>query len=361
MIRQTGSNRMNKPATVRTQSDFLASRGAVLDGRSESPLHFGDPSFELAAFSRSAALVSGAGASRMVHDGADALDLLHRLSTNDLLQLEPGRSALTVLTSERGRIIDVLNVACLREDRLLLMSESRSALPAVEWIERFTIIEDAAVRDVSGELAGFAVIGPAAPAVILSAFDVELGPGDAVSPAGAPENTVLVASNWALNGGELTRVDVVTPASEAEATWDRLSAAGASPVGEQAFHAKRISRAIPFPGSELTTEINPLEAGLKSLISFTKGCYVGQEVVARLDTYDKLQKRLAQLEFDRDLPAGAELTADGKRAGKVTSVSPLPVSGKFLALGYVRRGYWDAGTKLQCGEATVTVREVPTG
>jgi folate-binding protein YgfZ len=346
---------MNRSVSTRTQSQFLVTRGAEPDNQTQFPLHFGDAAKELGAFSGSAALVWGPGSSILLHEGLDALDLLHRLSTNDLLRLEPGRSAFTVLTSERGRIIDVLNIACLEPDKLLLLSESSSAKQAAEWIDRFTIIEDAVVSDVSPDVSRFALIGPSASNVTRTAFGVELNPGNVLSPDGASQGTVLVASTW----GGLARVDVITPLPNAEQLWDQLMGAGAIPAGDLAFHAARISRAIPFPETELTDDFNPLEAGLKGFISFTKGCYVGQEVVARLDTYDKLQRRLVALDSDHELTVGAELMSGGKRAGIATSVSPLQLSGTRSALGYVRRGYWEDGSELHCGEATVTVRGIP--
>ena len=351
---------MNRSAAAQSPTQFLVSRGAVLDDVSGIPLHFGDTPLELEAFSGSAALVCGLGSALLLHEGPDALDLLHRLSTNDLLQLEPGRSVLTVLTSERGRVIDVLNVAHIESDRLLLLSDSPSAVAAAEWIDRFTIIENAVVSDVSADVARYAVIGPDASNIVRSAFGVDLAMGDVVSPDEAPtggsiEKTVLVASNW----GGLPRVDVVMPALDAEATWDRLAEAGAVPAGDQAFHTRRVSLVVPFPGTELTADVNPLEAGLKNLISFTKGCYVGQEVVARLDTYDKVQRSLVALTGDGELSAGAELRSGDKRAGVVTYASPLEISGVRHALGYVRRDYLEEGTQLVSGGSIVTVLGVP--
>lgn len=339
---------MSRSTTARSRAEFLASRGAVIHATGQVPLHFGDPGPELDSFSFSAALVGGLNGSVLRHNGTDVLDLLHRLSTNDVITLEPGRTATTILTSERGRIIDLLNVVRLESGKFLLLSDSADAKPALEWIDRFTIIEDAEISDATGEFARFAIIGPDALSIIRATFDAELSMGD-VTVTG---ETVLVASTW----GELPRVDVMSPAAKIEQMWDMLVTAHAVPAGDSAFHTERISRGVPFPGAELTSGINPLEAGLKHLISFTKGCYVGQEVVARLDTYDKLQKRLAILEADAELTAGADLTVAGKRVGTVTSVAPLEASGNRLALGYVRRGNWDAGTKLECGDAAVAVR-----
>ncbi len=318
-------------------------------------LHYGDPEREFSAFSDSCALVALDTANSLVHVGADALELLHRLSTNDLLQLMPGRSAYTVLTSERGRIIDVLNISLVENEKLLLLSESPDAQSAVDWIEKFTIIEDSTIRDATAEFTRIAAIGPTALEIVSTGFEAELNSGEALAMSGPSKGTVLVASRWA----GFDRVDVVTPQAHAEAIWDRITRAGAVPAGAISLNAAQVAYGVPSPGAELTVDANPLEVRLKDLVSFTKGCYVGQEVVARLDTYDKLQKRLVAIESDSALTTGTQLTSDGKRAGKVTSVSPIPRSGTYVALGLVRRGYWVDGTQLDCKGAIVTVKELP--
>ena len=114
------------------------------------------------------------------------------------------------------------------------------------------------------------------------------------------------------------------------------------------YEAFRIAAGVPVYGKELGEEVNPLEAGLWDAVSFTKGCYVGQEVVARLNTYEKVKRYLAKLSFeDGPLPeAGTSLTVEGKDAGKLTSVSPVAESGRRAALGYVRKKYAEPGAIL---------------
>lgn len=320
-------------------------------------MHFGDPERELAAFSStgSAALVPLPAASTYFHDGADVLDLLHRLTTNDLLSLEPGHAAFTVVTSERGRTIDVLNVAVISPDRLLLLSESTGQQPTANWIDRFTIIEDATLQNASDEYARLALIGPAARDVSNAAFGIHVAHNQTVALTDELDGVYLTASKW----GETDRVDLTVPSELAEKVWTELAGGVATPAGSIAFDDYRISHGVPAPGSELNEDTNPLEANLKGLISFTKGCYVGQEVVARLDTYDKLQKRLVRLESAEPLEAGATLTAEGKRAGTVTSVSEIAGRNGAAALGYARRNYWEDGTRLDCDGVEVTVKALP--
>ena len=110
-------------------------------------------------------------------------------------------------------------------------------------------------------------------------------------------------------------------------------------MDSESYEVFRISAGVPAHGPEFGEEVNPLEAGLWDAVSFTKGCYVGQEVVARLNTYEKVKRYLAMLSLeDGAIPdAGAPLTVDGKDAGKLTSVSPVLISGRRPALGYVRK------------------------
>ena len=314
------------------------------------PAAHADVRGEIEAFHGSAALVPLREVTFLVQEGADGLDLLHRLTTNDLLSLVPGTSRHTAVTTERGRIVDVLLVAVLARDRLLLLSESPDASRTVEWIEKFTIIEDSLVRDVSQEVARFALVGPSAAQIANDAFGAGMS-GESGSVHSDPdESTYLVSSRW---GGHV-RVDVVVPAERGDVTRQLLIDAGANLAGEAAYDAVRIAAGVPAVGRELSEDVNPLEAGLKSLISFTKGCYIGQEVVARLDAYDKLQKRLVRFESDVELSAGMQLIHDGKRAGEITSASSV-VSG---TLGFARRDFWSDGTELEFDGGTLIVRDL---
>ncbi len=341
---------MSTPATATSHIEFLTSRGAVIDESAEAPVHFGNPEKELASFTQSAALVDRTGRSCIVQEGADALDLLHRLTTNELISLEPGDACFTVMTTERGRIVDVLQVVHLEQGKLLLLSDSTGGQQTIDWIEKFTIIEDSAIRDGSTEQARFAVVGPRALELVNSAFGVELVRGRSSEQG----DIILVASQWA----DCDRVDVVTPRTDSEAVWDRLAESGAIPAGDTSFQAARINNGVPVAQHELTEDSNPLEVRLNDLISFTKGCYVGQEVVARLDTYDKLQKRLVAFESKTPLTLGAKLSSGGKRAGIITSVSPLVIGGTYTGLGFARRDFWANGTVLEFDGSEVTVKEL---
>ena len=288
---------------------------------------------------------------RIAHSGVDALDLLHRLTTNELLSLNAGQARSTVITTDQGRILAVLQVAVRAQNELLLLCESADPHPIMQWIDRYTIIEDATMEDESGSTAQFSVIGPEAAAVTERVFGISPGDGEHARVSLGAADVEIVGNDWP----GMPKLDVISGLADAAAVWQGLVEGGVRPSGDNAFHEARVRHGIPFHGSELTDRFNPLEAGMTPLVSFTKGCYIGQEVIARLDSYDKLQRRLMMLRSDVPLMSGAMLESQGKRAGEVTSAGTLRDEAGYPALGYVRRGHWEPGTELMCGDTAVTV------
>ena len=311
---------------------------------------------EYRAATETAGLVDRSHLGRLEITGADGLDLLNRLSTNNLEVLGIGDGALTVLTSNKGRIVDLLHVLRL-EDRLLVLTGPETRAKVAEWIDFYTFVEDVTVTDVTEETGMLSVIGPKAEEIIvrLCGDDAMPVPEGAVPITADGTDATLVRCS---DLGRLPEYALVVPRTDAETLWQAMlrmgAEEGAVPVGMDAFEAIRVENRVPAPGKELTEDYNPLEAGLLNLVSFNKGCYIGQEVVTRLDTYDKVQKHLVGLEFDGDsAPAeGAALFSDGKKAGMVTSVAVSPGTGRTVGLGYVRKAQAESGTRLNVGSDT---------
>ena len=174
---------------------------------------------------------------------------------------------------------------------------------------------------------------------------------------------ILRASNPSLDSYEV----LVDDTKRAVDVWDALVAAGAIPVGEEPFNVFRVERGLPSPVSELSDRVNPLEAGLEPYVSFTKGCYMGQEVIARLDTYDKLQRRLVGLlgpgdpgsEAGTHLKPGSPLRTGDRVVGQVTSAVTSPALGRAIALAYIRKGHTEPGTTLESDQGPVEVVGLP--
>lgn len=267
--------------------------------------------------------------------GPDALDLLHRISTNDVSRVKVGQSVHTILTTEKGKIKDVVSLVRISETVLLLLGTLISRQELAQWIGRFIIMEDVAVEDVTEHYFHYQALW-AKPATLFS-------------PEGGTHTLALRdASGTAGSGIVLTDPLAATRAphllgegSLAAAALELLKANAFSEGDERSVHDFYVDQGLPVPGRELTGDVNPHEAGILGLVSFTKGCYIGQEVIARLDTYKKVQKRLMAFALS-DGPAilPAPLTSGAEELGHLTSAVRRD-DGAWLGLGFVRAAFAD--------------------
>ena len=319
---------------------------------------------EYQALTAGVALVDRSHVGRLSASGEDALDLLDRLSTNALARLDIGSGAFTVLTSNKGRIVDLLFV--LRQaDRLLVLTAPEGRQKVADWVDFYTITEDVAVLDVTEETAMPALVGPKAAALLDELTGLPVSDLDAnaclEARIGGIE-TLVVRTDFCGRPA----FDLVAPAEGSgdlrERILERGADVGVAPAGHAALEAVRIDRGVPVYGAELGEEYNPLEAGLLKYISFDKGCYVGQEVVARLNTYKKVQKYLVGMTWDSDVKAtaGGRLLLDGKQVGVVTSTTRSPGLDRNIALAYVRKARSEPNTELtlEIGSTDVQARVV---
>ena len=308
--------------------------------------------------SQQAALENGCGLIRwdqatiVEHTGADALDLLHRLTTKELLGVVQGFARRTVLTSDRGRVVDVFLVAHVGENRLLLISDSTDSERTVSAIDYYTIIEDAELADLSTTHDRISLVGPKAAVVVLAALGVSVE-SDSAANVSFGGDVVTVVSDTS-RGVEW--IDVICETGAVDRLVAALEEAGASAVDSSNFELFRINSGIPGSDREYGDHANPIEAGLLPLIDFDKGCYVGQEVIARLDAYDKVKRNVRVLCSGSPLGEGAKLIADSKPAGVVTSASELVgEDGGYLSLALVRKAFLESGTTLDADGIAVTV------
>ena len=304
---------------------------------------------------------------RLKVTGSDGLDLLNRLSTNKLDYLELHCGSYTVLTSNKGRIIDLLFVLNL-PDHQLVISSPDNRQKVIEWMDFYTFTEDVKVTDSTENTAMLSIVGPFAPKLIRELFNLDvnsLRSNESVFTNTGIIDALLIRTDFLNTVG----YDLVIRNEEAGLLWQECLDSGAKyslqPIGMKALEVIRIERGIPSYGKDISEENNPLEANLSHAISFNKGCYIGQEVVARLDTYDKVKRTLVGLSSrDNNLIAGSELLLDGKRVGMVTSAQESPVLGKSVGLGYVKKSTAIAGLQLMSKfkdgtESTILIEEIP--
>lgn len=284
---------------------------------------------------------SGRGVVRL--DGNDRRSFLQGVLTNDIEALAPGASCYAAFLTPQGRMIADMHVLVL--DAFVLLDVAREqAAPLAARFDLSIFTEDVVVRDASSEYGRLAVAGPDAPRIL--------------EPVRAATPGLVVFSDAAW---DVPMIEVLAPADAAGAVRDALRAAGARDAGEGAVNTLRVESGVPLFGKDMDETTIPLEAGIESrAISFTKGCYVGQEVIIRVlhRGHGRVARKLVRLAIDAaseaDLPsAEAPLAKGGREVGRLTSVAWSPRQRKGVALGYVSRDLAESGTTFDAGVAVV--------
>ncbi len=271
----------------------FAADSSSLPDDNRSPLHFGDPRVEYAATREVAALFDWTNHALIELTGSDRVQFLHNFCTNDIKRLPAGSGCEAFVTNVKGRILGYLWIeaddAALRLDAGPVATERLFA-----HLERYIINEDVVVTDRSFELGELLVVGPLAAEslAVLSADVRRLAPLEHLEVSG-PSGAIRVSRR---DVNHLSAYVVSGPHAVLGAVWERIKDAGARPAGAAVWSAIRIEAGLPIWGVDLTDENLAQEAGrTASAISFTKGCYLGQEPIARLDAMGHVNRELPKL------------------------------------------------------------------
>ncbi len=294
--------------------------------------------------------------------GKDALDLLHRITTADLRALKRGDARETLFTTEKGRIVDAVTLL-IRSGELLLVPSPGRRDAVRRWIEKFIIMDDAVAEDVAMSFEHWHIRSGAAAGRLLAAVP----PSDSIAMGAWRSFPAGDSSGFMYNLKSVTTpgLHILMPTGpEEEALRGILDRASVPNLSAELYDLLRIEEGLPRIDHELTDAVNPLEAGARESVSFTKGCYIGQEVIARLDTYDKVQRRLCGLRIDpapaEPVPPGTECLAEGENAGFVTSSALHPPTGQGIGLGLIRNAFAGGDRALTFAVGGVTYRAHPT-
>jgi folate-binding protein YgfZ len=296
-------------------------------------------------------LVDRSGRGVLLVSGPDGAEYLQGQLTNDVEALEPGEGLYAALLDRKGHMQGDLRVLRTKPDEILLDTEAE-ALPAVlRHLKMYSVGRDVAVSDVSGERAILSLIGPRS---------VEVA-GTAALPEHACEGT-SVGTVACLAVGTRDGIDLIAAAADAERLTEVLRGAGAVAVSPQAAELVRIEAGVPRFGAEMGTETMPAEAGIvEEAVSFTKGCYIGQETVARLHYKGKPNRHLRGLRLSGPAAAGAAVRLGEKEVGRLGSAAVSPAFGP-IGLAILRREA-EPGAEVAVGEDGVTaqVSDLPFG
>lgn len=333
--------------------------------------HYGDPLAEHAALCSTVGLLDLSFRSRLCLTGADRQRFLNGQVTNNVKDLKPGDGCYAALVTAKGKMQSDLNIYCLAEELLLDFEPGLSAAVA-DRFEKFVIADDVQVVDVAPHYGLLSVQGPKSAEALHAALP-EIKPVDAVMGFASIKDSELGEIYCMTQPrGTVAGFDLFVPTAALNEVARRLREAvqrlGGRACGWEALEMIRIEAGIPRFGADMDdTNLAP-EAGIENrAISYSKGCYIGQEVIARVRTYGQVAKSLRGLLLPDDLKAlplrGDKLFHDGKETGYVTSAIASPAFRRNIALGYVRRECNQPGMELllrsASGELPVKVVEVP--
>ncbi len=291
--------------------------------------------------------------------GSDRAKFLQNFCTNDVHRLEEGSGCEAFITNVQGKILGHVHIFRYPES-LIIETVAGQAESLISHLDRYLIMEDVQMRDISSDRGEVMVCGKQAPALLanlLSTGEIREILGHVTGRMGEVE----------IN---LRRFDTCGPMTFLidcqreilDAVVDRLTAEGAMPCDHSALEICRIEQGTPLYGRDISSDNLPQEIGRdQRTISFTKGCYLGQETVARIDALGHVNKILVGLRFDGNEPPapGTQFEIDGKQVGRLTSSAFSPRLATAIGLGFVRREYSAAGTAVHCETGQAEVVQLP--
>jgi folate-binding protein YgfZ len=297
---------------------------------------FAEPATEDAAARAGAALFDASYRDLLRFTGPDRVRFLQGMLTQDVAALAEGASAPAALCTAKGGLVGEGQLL-RRGEELWLAVEPGSGARVRAALERFLVADEVEISDGRPEWAELELWGPKASALV--------GAGTVSIPARL---------------GALVGARLFVPRAGLRETSDALREAGAIPCGFDVREAWRVEAGVPRFGADMDEDTLPLEVGLEAAISYTKGCYLGQEVIARATYRGHVNWKLGGVALGAEpLPVGTELTREGKPAGRLTSVVRSVHRGEFIALARLRHEVLAPGTPLNAGERAVRVHALP--
>ncbi len=326
-------------------ADFVEFRGR------EIPNCFSSPEEEYAALKSEAGLLDLSFQGIIELRGRDRSRFLHGMVTNDIQNLSPGQGCYALMLTPQGRILTDMRVLCL-ENSLMLVIDSDLVEKDLALLRKYIISDQVDVIDRSAELAMLSLQGPKAAAVI------GLLCAEPVLPDAPFEHRPIELGDTSARCARIRRTaaggyDLILASAHLGDLWNTLLQKGASlglcPVGLGAWNVHRLEAGIAWYGFDMDESRIPLETGLEDAISFTKGCYIGQEVVARATYRGQVNRKLRGLLLSGRQPAdrGDKIFQNGREVGWITGSAYSPRLQRAIALAYVRREVWDPRTTVR--------------
>lgn len=344
----------------------LGATMADLDGWS-TPLRYRDHASEYAAVREHAGVMDLSSRGRLRVSGSEAIQFLNGLITNDVKTLPEHTWMAAALPNVQGRLLAAIRVVRLADApaaTFLIDTEPRTAARVKETLERFTLAGDFNVADLSNNTALVSVQGKESRAFVATVIGEAVPElpdhGSAITKWRDSEVTVFRSSHTGEDG-----FDLIVSSDSAAALWQALVDAGVRPAGHETLETLRIEAGIPRFGIDMDESNVVTETNLDDAVSYTKGCYVGQEIIARIKYRGHVAKKLTGLSFDGnvDLARGAVVKFEDKEIGRVTSATFSPTLKHTIAMAYLKYDYLGPGTIVSVstsdGDAVAHVTGLP--
>lgn len=280
---------------------------------------------------------------RISVSGSEAVTFLNGLITNDMKTLGENQSMPAAFANVQGRLLAAVRVTRRPHD-FLLDTEAVTREKVLKLIERFTLAGDFKVADLTIDSALISIQGRGASALL--------------EQITLPDDTLVIPATHTGEAG----FDLIVNAEQKDSLWQTLVAAGATPVTPQVEEILRIEAGIARYGVDMDETNVVTETNLDDAVSYTKGCYLGQEIIVRIKHRGHVAKKLTGLRFQTNDPikTGAVIrSSDDKEVGRVTSATFSPALGTTVALGYVRYEYLTAGTPVVIDGVAATTHDLP--
>ena len=320
---------------------------------------FGSVRAEFAALLSGCGIYDLSGRAKIAVTGGDRVRWLNGMVTNNIRDLAQGHGVYAFLLNPQGHILGDL-YAYNRGNSLMLDTDQSQSEKLLATFDHYIIMDDVEVTDVGDKLTAIGIAGPKVREVLRAAgFEItELEPLQFVDTTWQNAAvTVVRGDNASVESYELwlspERVTILQ---------DALTKAGATVAGATALELLRIAAGIPRYGQDIRERDLPQETEQQRALHFSKGCYIGQEIVERIRSRGNVHRKFTGFEVQGVLPAaGTKIQADGKDVGEITSAASLPLGGgdRPVALGYVRREIAIPGKQVQAGSTQLLIATLP--
>lgn len=321
---------------------------------SSTATRFAEISSELAALREESGCYDLGFRAKFSIAGRDRVRWLNGMVTNKIKDLAPGQGVYAFLLTPQGHILGDL-YAYNRGESISIDTDQSQAEKIQSTLQRYIIMDDVKLTNVSDELTALGIAGPKSREV-LSAVGFTV-----------PEMQPLQLQSVSWQGVECTVVcgehgnwEIWLPAASVRRLWDAWIDAGSKPVGFEALEQDRIELGIPVFGIDIGDRDLPQETEQTRALNFNKGCYIGQEIVERIRSRGAVHRKFSGFLIDGNVARGSKISSDGKEVGEITTVAAVPVAdGRRLALGYIRREAGVPGREITVGSTKAMVVQLP--